>query len=223
MKRINIITGHYGSGKTEFAVNYAMSLQKNFQKTCICDMDIVNPYFRTNDAHTELEKEGIKVIAPDYAGTNLDLPTLPSDILSVFSDKDCHAVLDVGGDEDGAIALGQFYPYLKDEDYEMFLVVNAKRPDTQNADDIIKLAREIEIASRCRITALVNNANLSYLSSASDFDASFELLDEVSKRMNIPVKYVSSTPEILSELKNVEENKKFPLKLFMNLPFDALA
>lgn len=223
MKRINIVTGHYGSGKTEFAVNYAMSLQKKFQKTCICDMDIVNPYFRTNDAHTELENEGIKVIAPDYAGTNLDLPTLPSDILSVFSDKECHAVLDVGGDEDGAIALGQFYPYLKDEDYEMFLVVNAKRPDTQNADDIIKLAREIEIASRCRITALVNNANLSYLSSASDFDASFELLEEVSKKMNIPVKYVSSTPEILKELKNVEEDKKFPLKLFMNLPFDALA
>ncbi len=223
MKRINIVTGHYGSGKTEFAINYAINLQRKFQNTCICDMDIVNPYFRTNDAHQELEKEGIKVIAPDYAGTNLDLPTLPSDILSVFSDKDCHAVLDVGGDEDGAIALGQFYPYLKDEDYEMFLVVNAKRPDTQNADDIIKLAREIEIASRCRITALVNNANLSYLSSEQDFESSFELLDEVSKKMNIPVKYVSSTPDILEKLKSVDEDKKFPLKLFMNLPFDALA
>ena len=159
----------------------------------------------------------------NYAGTNLDLPTLPSDILSVFSDKECHAVLDVGGDEDGAIALGQFYPYLKDEDYEMFLVVNAKRPDTQNADDIVKLAREIEIASRCRITALVNNANLSYLSTKEDFDGSFKLMEEVSQKMNIPVKYVSSTPEILAELKDVEEEKKFPLKLFMNLPFDALA
>lgn len=223
MKRINIVTGHYGSGKTEFAINYALRLKNAGHSTCICDMDIVNPYFRTNDAKKELTENGIKVIAPDYAGTNLDLPTLPSDIYSIFSNRETYAVLDVGGDEDGAIALGQYYPYLKDEDYEMLFVINEKRPDTKNADDIIKLAREIEAASRCKITALVNNANLSYLSSAADFDSSFELLEEVSKRMNIPVKYVSSTPDILNELKGVEEDKKFPMKLFMKLPFDALA
>lgn len=223
MKRINIVTGHYGSGKTEFAINYALRLKEEGKKTCICDMDIVNPYFRTHDAKSLLTDKGIKVIAPDYAGTNLDLPTLPSDIFSIFSDKEGYAVLDVGGDEDGAIALGQYYPYLKDEDYEMFLVVNEKRPDTKNADDIIKLAREIEASSRCRITALVNNANLSYLSSAKDFDSSFELLDEVSKRMNVPVKYISATPKILSQLDERAVGEKFPLELFMNLPFDALA
>lgn len=222
MKRINIITGHYGSGKTEFAINYALKLKEKFGSAVICDMDIVNPYFRTFDASGELSDSGVRVIAPEYAGTNLDLPSLPSDILSVFSNKDIPAVLDVGGDEDGAIALGQYFPYLKDEDYEMFFVINGKRPDTSNADDIIKLANEIQYASRCRITALVNNTNLSYISTPAELAESFELVDEVSKKMNLPIKYVSATPEILSQTdsKGIE---KFPLKLFMQLPFDAFA
>ena len=221
MKRLNIITGHYGSGKTEFAINYALKLKREFGSATICDMDIVNPYFRTNDANQVLSQEGIKVIAPEYAGTNLDLPSLPSDIFSVFANKTIPAVLDVGGDEDGAIALGQYFPYIKDEDYEMFFVVNAKRPDTSDVDSILKLADEIQIASRCRITALVNNTNLSYLSSIEDFDGSFELLSEVSSKLGVPVKYVSGTAVILDKIDSNME--KFPLKLFMQLPFDAFA
>ena len=223
MKRLNIITGHYGSGKTEFAINYALRLKEVFGSATICDMDIVNPYFRTNDATDFLTDNGIKVIAPEYACTNLDLPSLPSDIFSVFADKETPAVLDVGGDEEGAIALGQYYPYIKDEDYEMFFVINAKRPDTQDAESILKLAYEIEASSRCKITALVNNTNLSYLSSADDFDGSFELIDEVSQKLGVPVKHVSATPEVLAKLKGVSEETRFPLKLFMHLPFDALA
>jgi len=223
MKRLNIITGHYGSGKTEFAINYALRLKETFGSATICDMDIVNPYFRTHDATDFLTDNGIKVIAPEYAGTNLDLPSLPSDIFSVFADKETPAVLDVGGDEEGAIALGQYYPYIKDEDYEMFFVINTKRPDTQDVASILKLCDEIQFASRCKITALVNNTNLSYLSSADDFQGSFELIDEVSQRLGVPVKYVSATPEILANLNDVPKDIKFPLKLFMHLPFDALA
>lgn len=222
MKRINIITGHYGSGKTEFAINYALKLKDEFGKSVICDMDIVNPYFRTHDANDFLTKSGVKVIAPEYAGTNLDLPSLPSDILSVFSDKETPAVLDVGGDEEGAIALGQYYPYLKDEDYEMIMVINTKRPDTADADSIIKLVEEIQYSSRLKITALVNNANLSYLSGADDFDGSFEVIEEVSRRLGVPVMYVSGTKDVLSEIE-VSDELKFPMELFMKLPFDALA
>lgn len=222
MKRINIITGHYGSGKTEFAINYALKLKEEFGKSVICDMDIVNPYFRTHDANEFLVSNGVKVIAPEYAGTNLDLPSLPSDILSVFSDKETPAVLDVGGDEEGAIALGQYYPYLKDEDYEMIMVINTKRPDTADADSIIKLVEEIQYSSRLKITALVNNANLSYLSGADDFDGSFEVIEEVSRRLGVPVMYVSGTKDVLSEIE-VSDELKFPMELFMKLPFDALA
>ncbi|MBR2404149.1 MAG: ATP-binding protein [Clostridia bacterium] len=221
MKRLNIITGHYGSGKTEFAINYALRLKEVFGSATICDMDIVNPYFRTYDASGFLTQSGIKVIAPEYAGTNLDLPSLPSDIFSVFADRSAAAVLDVGGDEDGAIALGQYYPHIKQEDYDMFMVVNTKRPDTADAESIIRLAREIQAVSRCKITAIVNNANLSYLSGKDDFIGSFKVLDEVSQKLSVPVKYIAGSPEILAQLDT--ETEKFPMQLFMQLPFDAFA
>lgn len=223
MKKINIVTGHYGSGKTEFAINYALKLKEAHGSAVICDMDIVNPYFRTNDAVSFLNDEGVSVIAPEYANTNLDLPSLPSDIISVFSENAPPSVLDVGGDDDGAIALGQFYPYISKEDYEMFFVINALRPDTSSAEDIIKLIKNIEYASRCKVTSIINNTNLSYLSSVKDIKDSLKLIDEVSNLTGINVKYISGTEEILSELPEELKEKLFPIKLFMQLPFDAFA
>ncbi len=223
MKKINIVTGHYGSGKTEFAINYALKLKEAYGASVICDMDIVNPYFRTNDAVSFLKDEGVSVIAPEYANTNLDLPSLPSDIISVFSENSPPSVLDVGGDDDGAIALGQFYPYISKEDYEMFFVINALRPDTSSAEDVIKLIKDIEYASRCKVTSIVNNTNLSYLSSVEDIKDSLNLIDEVSNLTGIKVKYISGTEDILSELPEELKEKLFPIKLFMQLPFDAFA
>ena len=223
MKKINIVTGHYGSGKTEFAINYALKLKDRFGSSVICDMDIVNPYFRTNDAIDFLSKNSVNVIAPEYANTNLDLPSLPSDIISVFSENSPPSVLDVGGDDDGAIALGQFYPYLSKEDYEMFFVINALRPDTADTESILKLAKDIEYASRCRITSIVNNTNLAYLSSVKDILDSFGLINEVADKMNVPIKYISGTSDILIKLPSEYKDKLFPIKLFMQLPFDALA
>lgn len=223
MKKINIVTGHYGSGKTEFAINYALKLKDVYGSSVICDMDIVNPYFRTNDAVDFLKKENVNVIAPEYANTNLDLPSLPSDIISVFSENSPPSVLDVGGDDDGAIALGQFYPYISKEDYEMFFVINALRPDTSNSDDIIKLIKDIEYVSRCKVTSIVNNTNLSYLSSVKDITDSLKLIDEVSRLTGIKVKYISGTEDILNKLPVELKEKLFPLKLFMQLPFDAFA
>lgn len=221
MKRLNIVTGHYGSGKTEFSINYAMKLKEKFPKVTICDLDIVNPYFRTFDAKSALTDKGIGVIAPDFASTNLDLPTLPGDVISIFQNDDMASVIDVGGDDDGAIALGRYNKYIKDNPYEMFFVINTKRPDTQKVSDILELAQKIQYASRLKITGVVNNANLSYLSSADDFKESFEITSKVASSLGVDVKYISSTPDILKEL-NCDEKLKFPLKLFMHLPFDAL-
>ena len=223
MKKINIITGHYGSGKTEFAINYALRLKEKYSASVICDMDIVNPYFRTNDAVAFLKDQNVKVIAPEYANTNLDLPSLPSEIISVFSENSPPAVLDVGGDDDGAIALGQFYPYLSKEDYEMFFVINALRPDTSRTEDIIELVKNIEYVSRCKVTAIVNNSNLAYLSSVKDIEDSLALADDVSQKLGVPVKYISGKADILSELPESLKDKLFPMELFMQLPFDAFA
>lgn len=129
----------------------------------------------------------------------------------------------MGGDDDGAIALGQFYPYLSKEDYEMFFVINALRPDTADTESILKLAKDIEYASRCRITSIVNNTNLAYLSSVKDILDSFGLINEVADKMSVPIKYISGTPDILIKLPSEYKDKLFPIKLFMQLPFDALA
>lgn len=222
MKRINIITGHYGSGKTEIALNMALGLKKENKDVTICDMDIVNPYFRTNDAKNFLSQNGIKVIAPDYASTNIDIPVLPGDILAVFNDKSSYAVLDLGGDDDGAVALGRYHNYLKDEDYDMFFVLNALRPDTSNIEDIKELARNIEVTSRAKITALINNTNLSYLSKPEHLAESMDFALEVAKELDVPLVYISGTKETLSGLPKEYENKAFCLDLFMKLPFDAL-
>ena len=223
MKRINIITGHYGSGKTEIAINMALKLKEKHDNVVICDMDIVNPYFRTNDARKFLEEKGIRVISPDYASTNIDIPVLPGDILSVFSDKDCYAVLDLGGDDDGAVALGQYFRYLKDEDYEMYFVLNALRPDTSTTEDVKILAANIEYISRARITGIINNTNLSYLSEAKHLNGSMDFAREVAKELGVEIKYITGTKEMLECLDSKDRQKAMEIELFMKLPFDALA
>ena len=222
MKRINIITGHYGSGKTEIAINMALKLKEEHENVVICDMDIVNPYFRTNDIRQYLEGKGIRVIASDYASTNIDLPVLPGDILSVFTDKSVHAVLDLGGDDDGAVALGKYHAYLKEEDYDMFFVLNALRPDTSTIEDIKALAENIQIMSRAKITGLINNTNLSYLSEKKHLLESLKFADEAASALGVPLRYTAGTRDILDALPNDVKNKAFCLDLFMKLPFDAL-
>ncbi len=223
MKRINIITGHYGSGKTEIAINMALKLKEKHDRVVICDMDIVNPYFRTNDAKELLKEKGIKVISPDYASTNIDIPVLPGDILSVFSDKDAYAVLDLGGDDDGAIALGQYHRYLKDEDYDMFFVLNALRPDTSNIEDITFLAANIEYMSRAKITGLINNTNLSYLSEAKHLLESMDFAKKAADALGVELKYITGTKDMLASLPDEEKAKAMEIELFMKLPFDAMA
>ena len=222
MKRINIVTGHYGSGKTEIAINMALKLRKEHENVVICDMDIVNPYFRTNDIRQFLTENGIRVIASDYASTNIDLPLLPGDILSVFTDKSVYAVLDLGGDDDGAVALGKYHAYLKDEDYDMFFVLNALRPDTSNIEDIKILSENIQIMSRAKITGLINNTNLSYLSEAKHLLESLDFAQEAASTLGVPLSYIAGTKEILESLPQQLKNKAFCLDLFMKLPFDAL-
>lgn len=154
MGQLSIFVGHYGSGKTEVAVNYAIARRADV----IADLDTVNPYFRTNDARKVLEERGIQVIAPHYAGTNVDIPALPAEVASAFIGK--NAVLDVGGDDDGAAVLGRFHEQIRSVTTEVYCVINAFRPDTATAEDCISMIRAIECASRLRVTALINNANL---------------------------------------------------------------
>jgi len=169
VKRVTLFAGHYGSGKTNLAVDYALELARSGKKTLIADLDIVNPYFRTRDSETELEKAGVRIVVSPYANSNVDVPALPDDMYSVIDDTSYHCVVDVGGDDRGALALGRLAPALNSEnDYEMFMVANFFRPLTQTPEAAIAVMKEIEQASHMRFTAIINNSNLGALTTLED-------------------------------------------------------
>ena len=112
MKRLSLFCGHYGSGKTNIAVNYAVRLREEGKKVTIADLDIVNPYFRTRDSEEMLERAGVRLLTLPYANTNIDMPTIPSEAYSLFRPETGHCVLDIGGDDRGAYVLGQFAPFI---------------------------------------------------------------------------------------------------------------
>ncbi len=174
---IHIFTGHFGSGKTEVALNFAeKSAEKH--KTAIVDMDIVNPYFRTAEHRKTLENHGIELICSDFAASNVDIPILVPAVTKVFYDSELVCVFDVGGDEDGAYALGVYKNFFDRQDYKMHFVINTRRPLTQNADDIIDMINKIEKASRLKITDIVNNTNTG---NETDYDTLMSGMDVINR------------------------------------------
>jgi len=159
--RFLVLTGNYGSGKTEIALNLALSFVKDFQTTLV-DLDIVNPYFRSGEKADEMRKAGIRMLMPTYAMTTVDIPALPAEIQSVFEVPSDRVVFDVGGDDTGAAALGRFYPSFMRyrEQTKMIFVINCMRPLTREVDEIIDLAGRIQNRGRLRIDMLINNTNL---------------------------------------------------------------
>lgn len=190
--KIYITVGHYGSGKTEFSVNYALELKKSHDNVILVDLDIVNPYFRSNDARSLLESNGITVIAPDYAGTNVDIPVLPAEIMRIFNEKDAKIILDVGGDDDGAIALGRYKQFFDKADYEMSLVVNTKRPLSKTVAEIIEMKENIEIASRLKVTNIIADTNIADETTKDIIINGYETVKEAAQKLNLPVKYAVS-------------------------------
>lgn len=220
-KRIHIFTGHFGSGKTEIAINYAMKLAASGKKTTIVDCDIVNTYFRTLDAKKQLNSCGIRVIAPVFANTNLEMQMMTSDVLSVFEQKDSEVVFDVGGDEDGAFALGGYKKFFDREGYEMFFVVNTRRPLTQTADDILVYMSEIENASRLNITHIVNNSNLAGETSEEDILHGDREVRKIYGKTKIDYAFLSGEKKLLEniDLNNYGCMEKFYLERFLKPEF----
>ena len=160
-KRVTLFAGHYGSGKTNIAVNYALHLARNGYPVTIADLDIVNPYFRTKDSAEALERAGIRLISSAYANSNVDVPALPAELYALTQDKSRYAILDVGGDDRGALALGRYAAdILSENDYEMIFVANFYRPLTTTAEEALEVMKEIEAAGKIPFTAIVHNSNL---------------------------------------------------------------
>ena len=208
-----LLSGHYGSGKTNIAVNLALRMKAAREKVAIADIDIVNPYFRTKDSQAELEKAGIRLICSDFAGSNVDLPALPQDVYAITDEPDLFSVIDVGGDDRGALALGRWRDaILRENDYEMLFVVNRFRPLTADALSTIEVMREIELASGMPFTAVVNNSNLGEETTVRDVLNSRDYAAEICERTGLPLKMTAVREELYPWLDSQIPNL-FPMKL----------
>lgn len=213
MKRIIILAGHYGSGKTNIAVNLALKLKKQGIDTVIADLDIVNPYFRTKDSLDELNNAGIKLISSKYANSNVDIPAIPQDMYSIVDDKSSHYIVDLGGDDRGAYALGRYADKIKEEnDYDMLFVFNKYRPLTRDAESAFEVMREIEEASKVNFTAIINNSNIGELTDAEAVLSSSEECNKLSLLSGIPVIFTTAEKSVCDTM-NDFEGQLFPLSL----------
>jgi len=218
-RRIRIITGHYGSGKTEFAVNYTMALHEKVapgRKVAIADLDIVNLYFRSREKTAEMENKGITVIASSVQGDAVDVPAVSGAMTTPAKDASYDYIVDLGGNDVGTLVLGRLKPILKPEEVDFFMVVNAYRPDTSTPEGIIEQMERLEYASGLKVTGLINNTNLIRETSAACLLAGDALLKEVESRTGVPVRYVAFIEELMHEkIPEGLSGEIFPMKFYM--------
>lgn len=215
-KRLVIVIGHYGSGKTEFSVNYAVKMKEMFENVSIADLDIVNPYFRSREKRDFFEKIGIKLYDSSIRNTAVDLPALPAELMGVILNENEKSILDVGGDPVGARVLARYAEQIKNTPYDMLYVINGNRPETNTVEGVLKYMKLIEATSKLKITGLINNTHMLKDTKVEDVEFGHELTKKVSWETNIPIRYEAVINETAVKIKNQEIIEKlFPINLYM--------
>lgn len=206
--RLIIICGHYGTGKTNIAVNLAEYTIKSGKKCAIVDLDIVNPYFRTADNAEYLKGLGVRTIIPEYANTNVDIPTLPPSLSTIFaSDEIC--VIDVGGDGEGARVLGGFAEDFVKTGYSMYYVFNKYRPENRDTESALVLLQEIEASSKLRFSGIINNSNLGAETTKDTVASSVKDAKALSIAAGIPVSATTAIEKLnIGEFTAIKEMTK---------------
>ena len=220
-KKIIVVTGHFGSGKTNFSAALALSLAAQGKKVTVVDFDLVNPYFRTADFREAFEKRGITLRAPDYANTNVDIPSVQFDLGGLAAGEG-YLIIDVGGDEDGAVALGRYShvlnSYAETDELDMLAVVSFRRYLTRSAADAAEYLRGIERASRMKLTHLVNNTNLGMETTAEMIADSLPLCDALAQEMQLPVACVT-VPDFVTPPAEIPADQLMQIPVLVRLPW----
>lgn len=214
-KRVRIVIGHYGSGKTEFSVNYAAKLAQNNKKAMLVDLDVINLYFRSREKAEELESMGVRVIGGAIDANAIDIPTIPAEVVVAFEDESYEAVLDVGGDPDGTRTLGRYVNYLTEGNYDMFFVLNANRPETQTVEKAMEYMIKIQDVARAKITGIVNNTHMLKSTSIDDVLKGYDLSLKISEKTGVPLRYNVVLKDLASQLPQDLEGEIFPIELYM--------
>ncbi len=216
-KRLTLLCGHYGSGKTNVAVNMAFDLADGCDNVTVADLDIVNPYFRTKDSSADFKRLGIRLICSEYANSNVDLPSMPPDMYAIVHDRSMKVIVDIGGDDRGALALGRLAPAIMEEnDYELLMVINCYRPLTPDAASTIEVMEEIQAACGMKFTGLVNNSNLGPETTREDVLDSLDYARQVAQLSGLPVVMTAVKEGLYDGLKD-EIPDLFALRLQQNL------
>lgn len=213
LKDLIVVCGHYGAGKTNFAINLAMGYAGRGQQVTLCDLDIVNPYFRVSDFPEPLREAGVELILPTYGRTNLDLPSLPAEMYSITT-RPGRVIVDVGGDDAGATALGRYAAQIESKGYDMLYVINGRRSMSAAPGETAELLREIERASRLKATALVNNTHLMKDTTADTVLSSIAYAGEVSRLTGLPIALTALERKLAAELAGKVDNL-FPVDIYV--------
>ncbi len=219
MNRINVIAGHFGSGKTEIAINLAKKLKDEGKAVSILDLDIVNPYFCVRDLTKELTDYGIRVISANPSWSNAELMVVPAEAKAAFYETDRYVVIDVGGDDMGATVLGQFNALFRAQDYDMYYVINLNRPLTDTKDGVEEYLQSIERTSRLKVNKLISNTNLSYDTTVEDIIAGDRLVREVSAERGIEYAYTAIRRDLAGEMTDKVHGEILPVDIYMKPPW----
>lgn len=218
-KKITILSGHFGTGKTEFAVNLAIALARAGRKTCLVDLDIVNPYFRSYERKAELEGQGVTVLVSSKGG-QADIPALPPEIQSIFVEPDLQTVIDLGGDPVGARVLGYYKPQLDRVPHDFWFTVNFNRPENKDKEKVISFLKETEALSRQKITGLVNTSHLGRETEVADILAGQAHTAAIAGILGLPLVYTVAERKFEEELKGRLEGSFFPIDIYMIKPWE---
>ncbi len=203
MKRYAVIIGNFGSGKTEFALNTAFRAASEGKKVTFVDIDVINPYFRSTERKAELVAAGIRLISPNFTTSGVEVPSIPAEIFSAFSDDSNLVIFDAGGDPVGAIALGQYYGYFTQvESLDVYYVINIRRPLSGGLDENLEMLGKIQGVSRLAVTGLINNTNLAHETTVQDLFDGLEVTRRLSEATGIPVAATLGLPEVLIDFVN---------------------
>ena len=225
LKNMVVVTGHYGSGKTNLSLNMALELADAGEAVTLVDLDIVNPYFRSSDYIEQLEKRGVRVIGPTFARSTLESPSLPAEVYAAFEQKEGHVIFDVGGDDAGATALGRYAHNFSGFEYDLIYVINKYRNLTTTSCEAVEILHEIEEASRLKATGVIHNSHLQGLTDLKTLIDAVDFATGTAELLDLPL-VCTTVPTGLFEEASLQESiapmggALYPIRIYVRTPWD---